>query len=316
MLSGEFVANASHEMRTPIAALKGSIELLEDGAVDKPESRDRFLRTMHVEVDRLQRLVDELFTLAQLDSGSVVHGHRAGRRVRARGRRRGDHATAGDRRGHRARGRDSRTAVSRAAMDRDRVAQVLLGFVDNALKHTPAGGTVTVFAREDRAAVVLGVRDTGPGIPDERAAARLRPLLPRPGGPRHPQGHRPRSVHRSGTGRGAWQPASRSAPRPGPALRSPSACRASARPARPRRTHNLNAARTCPSGAPAIVTSHACWRARRIGREVDVASKRRGDRRGDARPAASEPSNRARSRIRSGSTAGSSSAWSPRARSA
>jgi len=161
----QFVANASHEMRTPIAALKGSIELLEDGAMDRPESRDRFLRTMHVEVDRLQRLVDELFTLAQLDSGSVVMDIApvdVSELV-------GDVTAI-----MRPLAADARIALEielpdgevRAGMDRDRVAQVLLGFVDNALKHTPAAGTVTVFAREDRGGVVLGVRDTGPGIPE------------------------------------------------------------------------------------------------------------------------------------------------------
>jgi two-component system OmpR family sensor kinase len=166
-----FVANASHEMRTPIAALKGSIELLEDGAVDKPEARDRFLRTMHVEVDRLQRLVDELFTLAQLDSGGVVLDLAPVRVADLVG----DVATimrplateAGI-------GLDVETPGGglAARMDRDRVAQVLVGFVDNALKHTPSGGTVTVFARageEGTPDLVLGVSDTGPGIPEDVA---------------------------------------------------------------------------------------------------------------------------------------------------
>lgn len=158
-----FVANASHEMRTPIAALKGSIELLEDGAVEKPEARDRFLHTMHVEVDRLQRLVDELFTLAQLDSGRVVLDlapAAADRLVTDVGVIMRPLATdAGIELAV-----ETPAAGVTASMDRDRVAQVLLGFVDNALKHTPSGGTVTVFAREDVADVVLGVCDTGPGI--------------------------------------------------------------------------------------------------------------------------------------------------------
>jgi signal transduction histidine kinase len=160
----QFVANASHEMRTPIAALKGSIELLEDGAVDKPEVRDRFLATMRVEVDRLQRLVDELFVLAQLDSGRIVLDVAAEpvadvvRDVvtimrplaETAGVELVESAPDGD---------------LRAMMDRDRIAQVLLGFVDNALKHTPRGGAVTVWAERDGERVVLGVRDTGAGIP-------------------------------------------------------------------------------------------------------------------------------------------------------
>jgi signal transduction histidine kinase len=181
----QFVANASHEMRTPIAALKGSIELLEDGAVDKPEARDRFLATMHVEVDRLQRLVDELFTLAQLDSGRVVLDLAptdvAGVVADVATIMRPLAVDAGV-----ALETEAAPAGTLALMDRDRVAQVLLGFVDNSLKHTPRGGKVTVFAfvgdgveggdahthagagegaaHAEPDAVTLGVRDDGPGI--------------------------------------------------------------------------------------------------------------------------------------------------------
>ena len=165
----QFVANASHEMRTPIAALKGSIELLEDGAGDKPDVRDRFLATMHVEVDRLQRLVDELFVLAQLDSGRTVLDMAAEpvadviRDVATIMRPLAE--TAGVKLVEAAPGGDLR-----ALMDRDRIAQVLLGFVDNALKHTPAGGVVTVRAAREGEKVVLGVRDTGAGIPADALA--------------------------------------------------------------------------------------------------------------------------------------------------
>ncbi len=160
----QFVANASHEMRTPIAALKGSIELLEDGAVDKPGARDRFLATMHVEVDRLQRLVDELFVLAQLDSGRVVldlADEPVADVVR-------DVATIMRPLAEAAGVELVESAPDtglRATMDRDRIAQVLLGFVDNALKHTRAGGVVTVWASDEGERVTLGVRDTGAGIP-------------------------------------------------------------------------------------------------------------------------------------------------------
>ena len=66
-----FVADASHEMRTPIAALKGMLELLDDGAKDVPEVRDDFIHTMQVEADRLGRLVADLLTLARLEAGSL-----------------------------------------------------------------------------------------------------------------------------------------------------------------------------------------------------------------------------------------------------
>jgi signal transduction histidine kinase len=158
-----FTANASHELRTPIAALKGFIELLQAGAKERVEIRDDFLETMQVEVDRLQRLVSDLFTLAQLDMGELhleIGAQRADDMI-------GDvvavmsplAAEAGVT-------LSSRIApeVSTVLCDRDRVVQVLLGFVDNALKHTPRTGRVTVWAAREDGKVRLGVRDTGPGI--------------------------------------------------------------------------------------------------------------------------------------------------------
>jgi len=67
----DFISHASHELRTPISSLRGFIELLEGGAKEDSSVRDRFLTTMDVEVDRLQRLIEDLFTLAQLDSGRL-----------------------------------------------------------------------------------------------------------------------------------------------------------------------------------------------------------------------------------------------------
>jgi two-component system OmpR family sensor kinase len=162
----EFVANASHELRTPIAALKGAIELLEDGAKEKPEVRDEFLHTMRVEVNRLQRLVDDLFTLAQLDSGrlelrmlpqpldEVVSVVVAIVRPLANDAGVAVAADLGD---------GDLTAVC----DRDRITQVLIGFVDNAIKHSENGGVVTVSANGVNGSVRLCVHDTGKGIPPE-----------------------------------------------------------------------------------------------------------------------------------------------------
>lgn len=158
-----FTANASHELRTPIAALKGFIELLQAGAKERVDVRDDFLETMQVEIDRLQRLVSDLFTLAQLDMGELrldIGPQRAEDMI-------GDvvavmsplAADAGVTLSSRI-GSDASSVMC----DRDRVVQVLLGFVDNALKHTPRGGDITVWAAPDDGKVRMGVRDTGPGI--------------------------------------------------------------------------------------------------------------------------------------------------------
>ncbi len=157
-----FVANASHEMRTPITALKGMLELLEGGAKDDHEVRDDFLRTMSLEVDRLGRLVADLLTLAQLEAGNLTL-HREPVPVPELLR---EVATVmrplADRRGVKL-VLDTDGPLE-AYCDRDRILQVLLGFVDNALKHSPEGGAVTLRAAAHDGAVTLEVKDEGPGI--------------------------------------------------------------------------------------------------------------------------------------------------------
>jgi signal transduction histidine kinase len=158
-----FVANASHEMRTPIAALKGLLELLDSGAKEDPVVRDDFLKTMALEADRLEMLVADLLTLAQLDAGNLTL-HREPVAVQALvhqivavmsplAARSG--VTLSD---------DVPEEPIEAYCDRDRIMQVLLGFVDNALKHTSEGGRVTVGACLHAGGVMLEVRDDGVGI--------------------------------------------------------------------------------------------------------------------------------------------------------
>ena len=161
-----FVADASHEMRTPISALKGLLELLTGGAKDDPKVREDFLRTMTLEVDRLGRLVADLLTLAQLDSGTVTL-HRETVPV---GELLGDVATVMRPLAHRsgvALVLDAPDAAFSVDCDRDRIVQVLLGFVDNALMHSPDSGMVTMRALAHDGTVTLAVSDQGIGIAPE-----------------------------------------------------------------------------------------------------------------------------------------------------
>jgi signal transduction histidine kinase len=165
----QFVADASHEMRTPIAALKGMLELLNDGAKDDPKVRDDFMQTMQIEADRLGRLVADLLTLARLEAGSL-HPVIAPQHVATLFEDvKGVMSTLAERAG-------VELSVELAdgdlevMADRDRIVQVLLGFVDNALKHSPKGSTVHLRARRDGEAAVLEVADEGSGIEPEQIA--------------------------------------------------------------------------------------------------------------------------------------------------
>lgn len=164
-----FVADASHEMRTPIAALKGMLELLADGAVDDREVRDDFINTMQVEADRLGRLVGDLLTLAQLEAGSLrlkLAPEYPSDLLRAVA---SIMSTLAEQAGVQLSVEVSDPDVQVLA-DRDRMVQVLLSFTDNALKHSPEGTRVHLRAERRGDVVAFEVVDEGPGIEPEQLA--------------------------------------------------------------------------------------------------------------------------------------------------
>ncbi|MEA2399458.1 MAG: hypothetical protein QOK25_3014 [Thermoleophilaceae bacterium] len=158
----EFIANASHELRTPIFSLGGFVELLQDEQLDQA-TRDEFLETMRGQVARLQKLAVDLLDLSRLDAGSVefdsevvdlgelAHAVAAEFTPAVT-----QHQTDLDL-------RVSDEAVG-ARADRERVAQIMRILLDNALRHTPEGTTVTVSASRSNGAAELAVADSGPGI--------------------------------------------------------------------------------------------------------------------------------------------------------
>ncbi len=161
----DLVANVSHELKTPIAALKGFLELLEGGGVSEQHRRE-FIASMSQETARLERLVEEQLQLARLDSGAlpldreeVDLGELALQIVAPR-------AVLAARDGVTLmRVPPARHVVALA--DPARIEQVLLILLDNALRHTPPGGRVEVTVGRDEEEATLAVRDTGTGIPLE-----------------------------------------------------------------------------------------------------------------------------------------------------
>ncbi|MGI9081401.1 MAG: sensor histidine kinase [Thermoleophilaceae bacterium] len=161
----EFVATASHELRTPIFSLGGFVELLRDEELDEATRRE-FLDTMAEQVERLQKLAVDLLDLSRLDAGSVrferepVDLSEVARAVTSEFR---PVVTA------------QRPAVAlhlpdpgvEASCDRERVAQIIRILLDNALTHTPQGTQVTVTTRRANGAAELTVVDEGPGLPED-----------------------------------------------------------------------------------------------------------------------------------------------------
>jgi signal transduction histidine kinase len=159
----EFIATASHELRTPIFSLGGFVELLQDEDLDE-ETRREFLETMSEQVERLQKLSVDLLDLSRLDSGSVeLHAEPVDLAELTR-------SVAGE---FHPRLADHETSLvlnvpdegPSASCDRERVAQIMRILLDNALRHTPEGTDVTVSASRYNGAAELTVADTGPGLP-------------------------------------------------------------------------------------------------------------------------------------------------------
>ncbi len=159
----QFIANASHELRTPIFSLGGFVELLEEED-PSPEERDEFVHTMRQQIERLTKLTADLLDLSQLDAGAVairIDNVDLGSLAREVTREFGPRA---DRRGSRLELRTPAEPVI-ASADPERVRQVVRILLDNALTHTPEGTKVTVTTYAVNRRAELTVSDDGPGVP-------------------------------------------------------------------------------------------------------------------------------------------------------
>ncbi len=163
-LRTDFVSDVSHELRTPLTAIKGAVETLQDGAAGDPDARDAFLRTIAAETERLIRLTNDLLLLTRADAGRLdlrlapVDLAECARRALAQFE---FHAREKDI----ALALESPDVPARALADADRLHQVLVNLLDNAVRFTPAGGRVTVSVGDHESRLYIAVADTGPGIP-------------------------------------------------------------------------------------------------------------------------------------------------------
>ncbi len=160
----DFIANVSHELRTPLTSIIGYLEALLDGAHDDAVRREEFLRTMKTHADRLNALVADLLQLSQIESGEYRWRREAVDVAELARRSTELVAPLARRKQITLRGPDQTTGIEVTA-DSEKLTEVLLNLLDNALKYTEDGGTVEVTVEAGDGMAVIRVLDTGLGIP-------------------------------------------------------------------------------------------------------------------------------------------------------
>jgi heavy metal sensor kinase len=160
-----FLADASHELRTPLTVIRTSVESLRRGMDADPVAREETLRAIARESERMGRIVSDLLTLARADAGQPLERRHLALDSLVLEVYTQEQTLAN---GVRLQlGEWDQIAVEG---DPDRLKQVMLNLVDNALRYTPSGGEVTLDLLQRGDEAVFQVRDTGPGIPAEQVS--------------------------------------------------------------------------------------------------------------------------------------------------
>ncbi len=171
----DFVANVSHELRTPLTSIKGYVEALLDGAKDQPETSIQFLKIILAQSDRLNLIIEDLLELSKIESGRASFKEDPMDVRSAIERTMSMMTPLAAKKSHRLVTRIDDT-VPALMGDEDRLVQVLTNLLDNAVKYTPEGGTITIAAHiappppgasPSRRMLELSVTDTGLGIPEQ-----------------------------------------------------------------------------------------------------------------------------------------------------
>jgi two-component system sensor histidine kinase ResE len=163
----EFLANVSHELKTPLTSVQGFSQAMIDGALNKPEDYTEAARIINDEALRMRGLVDDLLYLSQVEAGQVVLQEESVnpldllRDTSERFRRRAAQA------GVSIEIVPGRSPAIRA--DSRRLEQALANLLDNAVRHTPAGGRITLGSTASNGTVRLSVQNSGSYIPPDVA---------------------------------------------------------------------------------------------------------------------------------------------------
>ena len=163
----DFVANVTHELKTPLTSIQGFVETLQSGAINDPEAASHFLDIIAMESDRLSRLINDILSISSLESGrantvieriSVYELARYSIDFLQTNAERKNISLA-------LRTLDQDDTYVKG--DTDHLKQVLINLIENAIKYTPNGGHVRVEVEREESSVVLHVSDDGIGIPAE-----------------------------------------------------------------------------------------------------------------------------------------------------
>jgi two-component system phosphate regulon sensor histidine kinase PhoR len=162
----EFIANISHELRTPLACIKGLIETLQEGAIEDPIAAKIFLEKANAETDKLAQLLQQLGELSRIESGQVSMNiepkdinpllYKAAQRLQVQADRVGLELAI-----------SIPADLPKVLADEERIEQVIINLLHNAIKFTPPGGKVSLRAKQDGDVITLSVADTGIGIPND-----------------------------------------------------------------------------------------------------------------------------------------------------
>ena len=161
----DFVANVSHELKTPLTSIKGFVETLLEGALEDKENNRNFLRIIQEHVERLDKLVNDLLSLSHLESKEIALDNKSFNL-----RQQLQEVIAGFNSQLRKRNIEIKNDLPEAIFvkaDQDRIEQVFTNLIDNAVKFNKENGFVKVYAQEINGKIRVTVEDSGIGIPEK-----------------------------------------------------------------------------------------------------------------------------------------------------
>lgn len=163
----DFVANVSHELKTPITSIKGFVETLQDGAIDEPERAGQFLQIIHNHVDRLTDIINNLLTLSRIEQ-EMEHGQLPLEKQNIKPVLEAAIDVCREKAG------EKNISISldcqapcMVDINRTLLEEAIVNLLDNAIKYSDAGQQVSVKVHSEKDEMVIAVRDEGRGIAEE-----------------------------------------------------------------------------------------------------------------------------------------------------